>query len=125
MRVHSASVENAFVQGRRRARFTLPPKVLPGPFGVVIDPGVGFAPLSAFLAQSVAVGKGGGADFLRERSLVFPWDAMSWTCLRNRGRSVRGANLTSPTGSRRPSAAGRPGRPALRRAACNSPTGPP
>src|SRR6266702_1966839 len=71
MRVHSASVENAFVQGRRRARFTLPPKVLPGPFGVVIDPGVGFAPLLSFLAQSVAVGKGGGADFLRERSLVF------------------------------------------------------
>src|SRR5882757_5099972 len=71
MRVHSASVENALVQGRRRARFTLPPKFPPGPFGVVIDPGVGFAPLPSFLAQSVPVGKGVGADFLRERSLAF------------------------------------------------------
>src|SRR6266567_1477184 len=71
MRVHSASVENAFFQDRRRARFTLPPQILPGPFGVVIDPGVGFAPLSSFLAQRVAVGKGGGHNFLRERSLAF------------------------------------------------------
>src|SRR5881409_545084 len=79
MRVHSASVENVSVHVRRRARFTLPPKMPPGSFGVVIDPGVGFSPLSLFLAQSVAVGKGGRSDFLRARSLVFPRHAMSWS----------------------------------------------
>lgn len=47
------------------------PYFIPDLFGVVVDPGVGFAPLSLFLAQRVAVGKGANRNFLRERSLAF------------------------------------------------------
>src|ERR1700749_4215123 len=72
MRAQSTSIANAFVPGRWRARPKFASRAMFPDHVLLLLVRCGlFAPLPSFLAHGPAVGKGGEANFLRERSLFF------------------------------------------------------